>query len=49
MDRQRTLERVGWTFWRVRGSDFYRDRNKALESLWQKLEEMKINPAERIY
>jgi len=23
MERQRILERVGWTFWRIRGSEFY--------------------------
>jgi superfamily I DNA and/or RNA helicase/very-short-patch-repair endonuclease len=44
MDRQRTLERVGWKFWRVRGSEFYRDREKAMKSLWSRLEELKITP-----
>jgi superfamily I DNA and/or RNA helicase/very-short-patch-repair endonuclease len=44
MDRQRTLERVGWKFWRVRGSEFYRDRDKSMKSLWEKLHEMKIEP-----
>lgn len=42
--RQRILERVGWTFWRVRGSTFYRNREKAMESLWEKLDEMGIKP-----
>ncbi|GGM42426.1 ATPase AAA [Paraliobacillus quinghaiensis] len=42
MDRQRVLERVGWTFWRIRGSDFYLDREKSLEPLWEKLDEMGI-------
>ncbi|PTX52694.1 uncharacterized protein DUF559 [Melghirimyces profundicolus] len=42
MLRQQTLERAGWTFWRIRGSTFYRDRKKAMESLWRKLEEMGI-------
>lgn len=44
MERQRILERVGWTFWRVRGSTFYLDRAKALEPLWKKLDEMGIKP-----
>ncbi len=44
MERQRILERVGWTFWRVRGSSFYRDPVKAMESLWAKLDEMEITP-----
>jgi len=43
-ERQRTLERVGWIFWRIRGSEFYKDRNKALESLWSKLDDMHITP-----
>ncbi|WP_163970451.1 AAA domain-containing protein [Oceanobacillus halotolerans] len=44
MERQRILERVGWTFWRVRGSQFYMDREKAMAPLWEKLEEMGIEP-----
>jgi len=46
IERQRILERVGWTFWRVRGSAFYRDPEKAMSSLWEKLEEMGIRPME---
>jgi very-short-patch-repair endonuclease len=42
--RQRELERVGWTFWRVRGSDFYRDQDAALAELWEALERLKITP-----
>lgn len=42
MERQRILERAGWKFWRVRGSTFYRDRKKAMESLWIRLEELGI-------
>jgi very-short-patch-repair endonuclease/transcription elongation GreA/GreB family factor/DNA polymerase III delta prime subunit len=42
--RQRDLERVGWTFWRVRGSAFYRDPDKALEALWTQLEKLHIQP-----
>ncbi len=36
--RQRDLERCGWTFLRVRGSDFFRDPVAALEPLWVALE-----------
>ncbi|WAM34088.1 AAA domain-containing protein [Caldicellulosiruptor morganii] len=46
IERQRILERVGWTFWRVRGSEFYRDPEKAMASLWKKLDEMGIKPIE---
>lgn len=44
MERQRVLERVGWTFWRVRGSAFYANPAKAMELLWTKLDEMGIEP-----
>ncbi|MDD5670059.1 MAG: AAA domain-containing protein [Candidatus Omnitrophica bacterium] len=40
--RQRILERAGWTFWRIRGSAYYRDAEQALEPLWQKLKELGI-------
>jgi very-short-patch-repair endonuclease len=42
-ERQRILERAGWTFWRVRGSKFYLDRKKAMEDLWIRLDEMGID------
>ena len=44
LQRQRVLERAGWTFWRCWGSNFYRDREAALTSLWAKLEAMNIQP-----
>lgn len=43
-ERQQILERSGWKFWRVSGSSFYRHQEKALESLWEKLDEMGIEP-----
>ncbi|GGF41910.1 very short patch repair endonuclease [Microbacterium sorbitolivorans] len=39
--RQRVLERLGWTFWRIRASKYYLDPEAALEPLWQRLEEMR--------
>lgn len=42
MMRQESLERAGWKFWRIRGREFYFDRVKAMESLWERLEEMGI-------
>lgn len=42
MMRQESLERAGWRFWRVRGREFYFDRVKAMESLWEKLDELGI-------
>lgn len=44
-ERQLNLERVGWTFCRIRGSEFYRDPEKAMEKVWSKIEEMKIEKA----
>ncbi|PGK52162.1 hypothetical protein CN918_30690 [Priestia megaterium] len=42
MQRQDALERAGWVFWRIRGGDFYFDKDKSLEPLWTKLEELQI-------
>ncbi|OLS40818.1 AAA domain-containing protein [Bacillus sp. MRMR6] len=44
MNRQRILERCGWRFWRVRGSDYYYNPEKALESLWATLQHYQIEP-----
>jgi very-short-patch-repair endonuclease len=44
MERQRTLERCGWRFWRVRGSEYYRDPEGALSLLWDMLDGMQIYP-----
>jgi very-short-patch-repair endonuclease len=42
--RQQVLERLGWRFWRVRGSVFYRDPDAALATLWPLLDELGIRP-----
>ncbi|MDX6418889.1 MAG: hypothetical protein QOG28_3509 [Trebonia sp.] len=42
--RQAILERLGWTFHRVRGSAFYRDPDAALSGLWEHLENLGIQP-----
>ena len=44
IERQQILERSGWKFWRLSGSSFYRHKEKALDSLWVKLDELKIQP-----
>ena len=44
MERQQILERSGWVFWRLTGSSFYRYKEKALDSLWIKLDELGIKP-----
>lgn len=45
--RQKVLERCGWQFFRVRGYEYYTNREKALEPLWNMIhvfEEKKIKP-----
>jgi very-short-patch-repair endonuclease len=44
IERQKTLERSGWKFWRITGSSFYRNKEKGLDSLWKKLKELGIEP-----
>ncbi len=43
--RQSTLERLGWQFVRIRGSQWYRDRSSAWEWLQARLEEHNIRPS----
>jgi very-short-patch-repair endonuclease len=46
--RQALLERLGWTFARIRGSEFYRDktvdRTQAMQPVYKKLEQLGIYP-----
>jgi very-short-patch-repair endonuclease len=44
MERQAVLERLGWRFIRVRGSEFFRDPERALTPLYERLERMGIEP-----
>ena len=44
MARQRDLERAGWQFARIRGGDFYRDPDKAMEPVWVELDRLGIIP-----
>jgi tetratricopeptide (TPR) repeat protein/very-short-patch-repair endonuclease len=44
MRRQRTLERVGWRFWRCFASSFYRDSEGVMSDLIETLTRMGINP-----
>ncbi|MBT0771177.1 AAA family ATPase [Kineosporia sp. J2-2] len=45
--RQRQLERLGWTFWRIRASEFYRERALTVATLIERLEQHGIEPRER--
>jgi very-short-patch-repair endonuclease len=44
MERQSILERMGWVFSRVRGSEFFRDADRALAPVFAKLELLEILP-----
>jgi len=44
MDRQAILERLGWEFVRIRGSAFYRNPEVAMRAVFQRLEELEIQP-----
>jgi very-short-patch-repair endonuclease len=44
MRRQRTLERVGWRFWRCFASSFYRDPDAVMIDLTETLTRMGIEP-----
>lgn len=45
LERQAILERLGWTFVRVRGTEFFRDPDRALEPVFEMLQRLEI-PAE---
>jgi very-short-patch-repair endonuclease len=44
MERQAILERLGWTFIRIRGSVFFRDPENAMRPVFAKLEALEIPP-----
>lgn len=44
MARQRDLERSGWQFARIMGSEFYRDKDAAMLPIWAELNRLGISP-----
>ena len=44
LERQALLERLGWRFVRIRGGEFFRDPDRALQPLFKRLSEMGISP-----
>lgn len=44
MERQTILQRLGWRFIRVRGSEYYRNPEKCLDRICQELETHRITP-----
>ncbi|MCH5642271.1 AAA domain-containing protein [Gordonia sp. ABSL49_1] len=48
LEREIELRRCGWTFWRVRESEFYTDPVEAMSGLWDELGALGILPGARI-
>jgi very-short-patch-repair endonuclease len=44
MGRQAILERLGWRFARIRGSEFFRNPDKTMETIFARLHDMDIPP-----
>ena len=44
MERQAVLQRMGWTFIRIRGSQFYRFPDGTMASVFERLQELDIQP-----
>lgn len=44
LQRQSVLERIGWTFIRLRGSEYFADPEKAMDRLCEKLSAYGVNP-----
>ncbi len=47
IEYQQSLERVGWTFYRIQGSQFYLNREQVVKDLLGKLQQMGIEPTEK--
>ncbi|MBZ4666319.1 MAG: putative helicase [Mahella sp.] len=45
--RQRQMERTGWVFWRVWGSEFYQDPDAAMSTIIPLLDRLGIKPADQ--
>jgi very-short-patch-repair endonuclease/DNA polymerase III delta prime subunit len=45
MEHEQTLRRLGWEFLRVRGTEFFRDRPRAVQKLLRRLAQREILPA----
>ena len=48
MERQTILERLGWRFIRIRGSEYYRNKEKAIEKIIHKLNDNEIYTEQNI-
>lgn len=48
MERQTILERLGWRFIRIRGSEYYRDATKTMDRVFKELSEYGIEPEDAV-
>ena len=48
MERQTILERVGWKFIRIRGSEYYRNKDKTMKSVICKLRDLGVKSGQTI-
>jgi very-short-patch-repair endonuclease len=46
MDRQAVLERMGWIFTHIRGSEFFRNPERAMKPVFEKLQLLEISPVD---
>lgn len=44
MDRQSILERMGWVFTRIRGTEFFRNPERTMKPVLEKLQSLEISP-----
>jgi hypothetical protein len=44
MDRQSVLERMGWIFTRIRCTEFFRNPERAMKPVFEKLQLLEISP-----
>ena len=44
IERQASLERLGWTFSRIRGSHLFRDPDRAMQPVFEQLHALGVEP-----
>ena len=45
MERQTILERLGWRFIRIRGSEYYRDKEETMDDVFTRIHVLGIQPS----
>ena len=49
MEGQTILERIGWQFIRIRGSEYYRNKTQTIENLIKSLNKLGIEPEQSLH